>query len=170
MAETGALRPDARVELLGGEITEMSPIGPFHGGVVNRLTRLFNESSKRRWFVSSQNPLHLDDYSEPQPDVMLLQPAAGDYTRGHPRPEDVFLLIEVADSTLEADHADKLPAYGRAGVIEVWIVNLNDSTIEVYRGPHFTGYTTKTIIGPGQSIAPLAFPDATTDATELLKR
>lgn len=170
MAETGVLHPDARVELLNGEIIDMSPIGPFHGGVVGRLTRVFNKLSQGRWLVWPQNPLHLDDYSEPQPDVMLLKPAPGDYTRQHPRPDDVFLLIEVADSTLETDRAEKLPAYGRAGVAEVWIVNLNDTTIEIYREPHFTGYASKTVVGPGQSLAPLAFRDATVDVTELLKR
>jgi Uma2 family endonuclease len=170
MGETGVLPPDARVELLAGEIIDMSPIGPFHGGAVGLLTQWFNELSRRRWLVWPQNPLHLDDYSEPQPDVMLLKPAPGNYTRQHPRPEDVFLLIEVADSTLETDRTEKLPAYGRAGVTEVWIVNLNNSTIEIYREPHFTGYARKTIVGPGQSAAPLAFPDAILDVTELFKR
>ena len=170
MAETGVLRPDARVELLNGEIIDMSPIGPFHGGVVSRLTRMFNQSARGRWLVWPQNPLHLDDYSEPQPDVLLLKPASGDYTRHHPRPDDVLLLIEVADSTLEQDRSEKLPAYGRAGVTEVWIVNLNATTIEIYREPHFTGYASKTMVGPGQSAASQAFPDVTVDVTELLKR
>jgi Uma2 family endonuclease len=170
MAETGVLRPDARVELLNGEIIDMSPIGPFHGGVVSRLTRLFNEMSQGRWLVWPQNPLQLDDYSEPQPDVMLLKPVPGEYTRQHPRPDDVLLLIEVADSTLETDRAEKLPAYGRAGVAEVWIVNLDEPTIEIYREPHFTGYASKIVVGPGQSAAPLAFPDAIVDVMQLLKR
>src|SRR5208283_2324612 len=101
MAETGVLRPDARVELLNGEIIDMSPIGPFHGGLVNRLVRIFNKNSKGRWLVSAQNPLRLDDHSEPEPDVMLLKPAPDDYTSRHPQPDDVFLLIEVSDTTLD---------------------------------------------------------------------
>ena len=140
MAETGVLRPDARVELFDGRIIDMSPIGPMHGGLVGRLTRLFNKLSKDRWLVWPQNPLNLDDHSEPEPDVMLLKPSADDYTRRHPQPDDVFLLIEVSDSTLEYDRDEKLPAYGRAGVAEVWIVNLQEATIEIYREPHFTGY------------------------------
>jgi len=170
MAETGVLRSDARVELLDGRIIDMSPIGPFHGGLVNRLSRLFNRLSNGRWLVSAQNPLRVDDHSEPEPDVMLLQPTADDYTSRHPQPKDVFLLIEVADSTLEYDREEKLPVYGRAGIAEVWIVNLQDATIEVYREPHFTGYGNKTLLRAGDQAKPLAFPDAAVDVAELLKR
>ncbi len=170
MAETGVLRPDARVELLNGEIIDMSPIGAFHGGLVKRLSRFFNLNAKGRWTVSTQDPLRLDDHSEPEPDVMLLKPAPDDYTNRHPQPEDVFLLIEVSDSTLDYDRDEKLPAYGRAGVTEVWIVNLNDASIEVHREPHFTGYGSKTILRAGDRATPLAFPDAVVDVAELLKR
>ena len=170
MAETGVLRPDARLEPLNGEIIDMSPIGPFHGGLVNRLIRIFTKNSKNRWMVSAQNPLRLGDHSEPEPDVMLLKAASDDYTSRHPQPDDVFLLIEVSDATLDYDHAEKLPAYGRAGVAEVWIVNLIETTIEVYREPHFTGYGSKTILRAGNTVAPLAFPDAAVDVAELLKK
>ena len=127
MAETGVLRPDARVELFDGRIIDMSPIGPMHGGLVGRLTRLFNKLSKDRWLVWPQNPLNLDDHSEPEPDVMLLKPSADDYTRRHPQPDEVFLPVEISDASLEYDRDEKLPAYGRAGILEVWIVNLRDS-------------------------------------------
>lgn len=170
MAETGVLRPDARVELLDGKIIDMSPIGPFHGGLVGRLTRLFNKLSKDRWLVWPQNPLRLGDHSEPEPDVMLLKQAADDYTNRHPQPEDVFLLIEVSDTTLEYDREEKLPAYGRAGVAEVWIVNLNELAVEIYREPNFTGYGAKTVLRPGDQAKPQAFPDVSVDLAELLKR
>jgi Uma2 family endonuclease len=170
MAETGVLKPDARVELINGEIIDMSPIGPFHGGLVKRLSRLFNLKANGRWMVSTQDPVRLDDHSEPEPDVMLLQPSADDYTNRHPEPKDVFLLIEVADSTLEYDREEKLPAYGRVGIAEVWIVNLQDATIEVYREPHFTGYGSKTLFRSGAQAKPLAFPDVVVDVAELLKR
>src|SRR5437764_2773685 len=110
MAETGVFKPDARVELLDGKIIDMSPIGPFHGGSLKRLTRLFTELSKGRWLVSVQDPVHLDDFSEPQPDLMLLKNRKDDYTKSHPVPEDVFLLIEVSDSSLVFDREEKLPA------------------------------------------------------------
>lgn len=169
MAETGVLRPDARVELLDGQIDDMSPIGPLHGGVVNRLTRLLNKLSNGRWLVSVQNPVHLSDHSEPQPDLMLLKPAAHDYTTSHPGPEDVLLLIEVADASLDYDREQKLPAYGRSGIAEVWIVNLPERTIEVYREPHFTGYGSRSRCRDGELVRSQACPDVALDIAELLR-
>ena len=170
MAETGVLRPDARVELLDGRIIDMSPIGPFHGGVTTYLTELFVAAAKGRWQTRVQNSLRLDDHSEPQPDLILVKPTPDFYRRRHPQSADVFLLIEVSDSTLEADQENKLPAYGRAGVPEVWIVNLNELTVEIYREPHFAGYGSKTVLHAGDQAAPLAFPDAVLDVGELLQR
>ena len=170
MAETGVLRPDSRVELLNGQIIDMSPIGPFHGGLVNRLIRLFSKLSNGRWIESAQNPLRMDDHAEPEPDFMLLKPSPDDYTSRHPEPEDVFLLIEVSDASLDYDREEKLPAYGRAGILEVWIVNLRDQTLEINREPHFTGYGSKAILRAGDKTNPQAFPDATVSVTELLKR
>ena len=170
MAETGVLRPDARVELLNGEIIDMSPIGPFHGGLVNRLIRIYGKLSNGRWQASAQNPLRLDDHSEPEPDFMLLKPSPDDYTSRHPQPDEVFLLVEVADASLDYDLEEKLPAYGHAGVADVWIVNLRDQSLEVYREPHFTGYGSKTVVRAGDTVAPLAFPDAAVDVAELLKK
>ena len=170
MAETGVLRPDARVELLNGEIIDMSPIGPFHGGVVKRLIDLFTQKARERWLVCAQDPVRLDDHSEPEPDLMLLKRAADFYTSRHPKPEDVRLLIEVSDTTLELDRAEKLPAYGRSGIAEVWIVNLTEQTIEVYREPHFTGYASKTVLRAASQATPQAFPDIAVDVAELLKR
>lgn len=169
MAESGVLRPDARVELLDGQVIDISPIGPYHGGVVNRLIRFLAKSSGGRWLVAAQNPMRLDEYSEPEPDLILLKPIADDYTKRHPQPEDVYLLIEVSDATLDMDRAVKLPAYGRAGIAEVWILNLTELTIEVYREPHFTGYGAKTILRAGDQARPLAFPEVAVDVSELLK-
>mgnify|MGYP001548248988 CR=1 FL=1 len=170
MAETGVLRPDARVELLEGRIIDMSPIGPFHGGITKYLSRIFFAAAKGRWITQVQDPVHLDDYSEPEPDIALLKPDSNFYRRRHPQPEDVFLLIEISDSTLETDQEEKIPAYGRAGIPEVWIVNLNELTVEVYREPNFTGYGSKTILPTGSQAAPNAFPDVIIDVAELLKR
>jgi len=169
MAESGVLRPDARVELLDGQIIDMAPIGPAHGGSVNRLIRLFSELGDGRWLVSAQNPVHLDRHSEPQPDLTLLKPAPDDYTTRHPGPEDVLLLIEVSDTSLAYDRLEKLPAYGREGIAEVWIVNLPEQTIEVYREPHFAGYGKTAVLRAGDKACPMAFPDAAVDVAELLK-
>lgn len=170
MTESGVLGPDARVELLNGQIIDMSPIGPFHAGLVKRLSRIFNLEAKGRWIVSTQDPVRLDDHSEPVPDLMLLNPASDDYTSRHPQPEDVFLLIEVSDTTLDYDREEKLPAYGSAGISELWIVNLKDETIEVHRDPHFMGYGLKTVLRMGDKVNPQAFPDVLLDLAELLKR
>src|ERR1041385_5990848 len=170
MAETGVLKHDARVELLDGEIIDMSPIGPFHGGVTDYLNEVFTAASQNRWRTRIQNALRLDSHSEPQPDVVLAKPSPDLYRRRHPRPEDVYLLIEISDTTLETDQNEKLPAYGRAGIPEVWIVNLADLTVEVYREPHFTGYGSKSILRAGDQAAPQAFPDVKVDVAELLKR
>jgi Uma2 family endonuclease len=169
MAENGALRPDAKVELLDGNIIDMSPIGPLHGGLVKRLNRFFNLKADGRWIVSAQDPVRLDDYSEPEPDVMLLKPEPDDYTSRHPQADDVFLLVEVSEASLEYDREDKLPAYGRAGVAEVWIVNLRDMTLEIHREPRFTGYGSKAVLRAGDTIRPLAFPDVIVDVGDLLR-
>jgi Uma2 family endonuclease len=170
MAETGVLRSDARVELLDGQITDMSPIGPFHGGVTKFLTEFFVVVAKGRWTISVQDPVRLDDHSEPEPDLMLLKPAADFYRNRHPLPDDVFLLVEIADTSLARDQEEKLPAYARAGIAEVWIVDLNEQTIEIYRQPHFAGYGEKAILREGDKASPQSFPDAVVDVAELLKR
>jgi len=170
MAETGVLKRDARVELLNGEIIDMSPIGPFQGGVVNYLNDVFTAACKGRWRTTVQNPVRLDDHSEPQPDLMLAKPAPDFYRKRHPQPADVFLLVEISDTSLTTDREDKIPAYGRAGISEVWIVSLADLIVEVYREPHFSGYGTKTILRAGDQAKPQAFPDVAVDVAELLKR
>jgi Uma2 family endonuclease len=170
MAETGVLPPNARVELLDGQIIDMPPIGPSHGGTTKRLTHIFTPPARGRWIVAVQDPVHLDAHSEPQPDVMLLRPAADFYTDRHPGPADVLLLIEVADTSLSYDRGEKLPAYGRAGIREVWIVNLPERRLEVYRDPHTAGYGSSTVLCAGDKASPLAFPDLTVDIAELLKQ
>jgi len=170
MAETGVLRPDARVELLDGEINDRSPIGPFHGSVTRFLIEFFTDASKRRWMTDAQNPVRLDDHFEPQPDLVLLEPSGDYYRKRHPQPKDVFLLVEISDTSLERDKEEKLPAYGRSGIAEVWIVDLNEQTIEVYRQPNFAGYGSKTILSAGDKASPQVFPDVALDVGELLKR
>jgi len=170
LVEVGILASKDRVELIDGAIHDMSPIGPLHGGVVNRLIRFFGNKAKNRWIISAQNPVGLDKFSEPQPDVVLLKPAPDDYVSHHPAPDDVYLLIEVSDSTLDFDRGKKLRLYARAGISEFWIVNLQDSTVEVYREPHFTGYENRAVFKAGEKVFPAAFPDAVLDVAELLRK
>jgi hypothetical protein len=169
MAETGIIHPEARVELLDGEIIDMSPIGPFHGGVTKWLLSFFVQHAKGRWIVSVQDPVHLDDHSEPEPDLVLLKPRPGGYKDRHPIPSDIFLLIEVADSSLTYDRGRKLKAYARAGIPEVWIANLSDVVLEVYRDPKPGEYGSLKTLRPGEKASPLAFPDVQADIAEMLK-
>jgi Uma2 family endonuclease len=170
MAETGILPPDARVELLDGQVIDKSRITPPHGGVSKFLIHFFSSAVGHRSIISVQNPVRLDDYWEPEPDLMLLKPVKDFYKTAHPPAEDALLILEISDTTLEKDQEIKLPAYARAGVSEVWIENLNEQTIEVYRQPHFSGDGSRVILSAGDKASPQAFPDVSLDVAELLKR
>jgi Uma2 family endonuclease len=132
MGEAGVFPPDARLELLEGEIYEMSPIGSPHAACVDALALLLNEAAKRRFIVRVQSPIRLNDFSEPQPDVTLLRWRDDFYRKALPTPADVLLVVEVADTTLETDRKVKIPLYARAGIPEAWIVNILDERIEIY--------------------------------------
>lgn len=166
MEEAGVFKPNERVELIEGEIIPMLPIGPFHSDTVDELIELFSSKSKGRWRVRGQHAVEIDDESLPQPDVTLVKRRR--YGKAHPRPEDVYLLVEVAESSLRFDRKRKLPLYAKAGIPEYWIINLKDRTVEVHREPNFTGYGTKMILESGQSASPSAFPDTKISVAELL--
>ena len=168
MAEVGILTEDDRVELLDGEIVEMTPIGSDHAGHVKRLTALFTSRLGDRVIVSVQDPIRLSRHSEPQPDVALLRRRADFYSRAHPRPEDVLLLIEVADASVETDRRIKMPLYARAGLQEVWLVDLTTERVEVYREPTVEGYREMRALARGQGLAPQAFPDLALGVNDLL--
>lgn len=169
MAEAGAFAPDARVELLDGQIFDMLPIGPFHANSVRRFVNFFAQLSRGRWLVDVQNPVRLDNRSEPQPDFVLLRPLDEEYALRHPTPDDVYLLVEVADSSVRYDRGQKLVAYAKAGIKEYWIVNLVDRVVEVYRSPDSAGvYGLTTKKHNADLIAPEAFPDAAVSVAELL--
>lgn len=152
MGETGILTEDDRVELVEGEIIEMSPIGKRHAACVGRLTNLFGRLLAERTIVWVQNPIVLNDYSEPQPDVALLRRRDDFYERSLPTPDDVLLVIEVADTTIEYDRQIKIPLYARAGIAEVWIVNLVDEQIEVYAEHVNDAYQSKREFKRGETI------------------
>jgi len=140
MAETGILSENDRVELIEGEIIEMSPIGKSHAACVDRFTRLLSRLDNKV-ILRVQGPIQLDDYSEPQPDLTLLRHRDDFYAGSLPRPADVLLVIEVADSTLDYDRFMKLPAYARAGIPEAWLANLPADRIEMYAEPVDGAYT-----------------------------
>lgn len=141
MGETGVLAPDARVELIQGEIIDMAPIGTRHAATVKRLSALLSKASAGRAIVSVQDPIRLDDASEPQPDLALVKPRADYYAHGHPTAADVLLIIEVADTSGAYDRHVKAPLYARHGVPEVWIVDLDERVVRFLRSPDGDRYT-----------------------------
>ena len=168
MAEVGILTPQDRVELIEGEIVEMSPIGTRHAMTVNRASMIFARGVGDRAVVAIQNPAHIDNYNEPQPEVVLIRPREGFYGTAHPAPEDVLLLIEVSETSLRFDRNVKLPIYARSGVREVWIVDLNNAVVHMFRNPSERNYSDATIKGRGKSISLEAFPDFSVRVDELL--
>ena len=159
MAEVGLLKPDERVELIDGEIVKMTPIGPRHSGHVEQLADVFSRALGSTVHIRVQNPVRLGDRAEPEPDVMVLRRSSDFYKSRHPTPADVYLLVEVADSSLVYDRQTKVPLYARHGVPEVWLVNLVEGHIAVYRDPAADGYRSIRIVRPGEELAPLAFPE-----------
>jgi hypothetical protein len=159
MAEAGILTENDRVELIDGEIVEMVPIGHNHAGGVNRFNRLFSLCFADAAIVSVQNPVRLGEYSEPEPDLALLRPRADFYASAHPTPADVLLLVEIADTSLDFDRGVKAPLYARAGIPEVWLVDLGGETVAVYREPSPEGYRATRVLRAGERVATLAFPE-----------
>ncbi len=167
LGETGILDENDRVELLDGEIILMAPIGKHHANSVrrlnNRLSKLFGDLC----LVDCQNAMILDDFSEPQPDIMLLRPEV-EQTGELPRPEDILLLVEVADSTLRFDATTKLRAFARAGLAEYWIVNLAERAVDVYRQPVGESYAEHFRRERTETLAPAAFPERAIAVAEIL--
>lgn len=152
MIEAGVFPPGYRAELIEGEIIEMSPIGPPHAACVGRLTQKFSLLLQREAIVWVQNPIRLSDYSEPEPDVTVLKPREDFYSKSLPTPADVLLLVEVSETTLDYDRKRKLPLYARAGVPEVWIVNLAEGRVETFADPSGDAYRTTAVAGRGEEL------------------
>ena len=167
LIEVNILTENERVELLAGEIVKMSPIGMRHAGCVIRLTHIFSRIGSERAMISVQNPILLDELSEPEPDVAILRPRPDFYTNAHPTPDDVLLLIEVADTSIEYERNVKIPLYAQAGIVEVWLIDLNENQVEVYRQPGNEGYQIVKQTGQDQSIVPITLPDFLIDVGEL---
>ncbi|HEY0799021.1 MAG TPA: Uma2 family endonuclease [Candidatus Baltobacteraceae bacterium] len=168
MVACGILTSDDRVELLAGEIIEMSPIGSRHAACVKRLNRLFSRAVADRAIVGARDPVALPPHSEPEPDLTLLRPREDFYAQSHPRPGDVLLLVEVAESSLEFDRTIKLPLYAAAGIPEMWVVDLTARTIEVCARPADGAYVERRLVGADGVIALTAFPDIRLRAVDIL--
>jgi len=167
MAEVGILKPIDRVELIRGEIVEMSPIGRRHVAFVNNLTQLLVMRLAGRAIVSVQNPVALADDTEPQPDLAVLRQRPLPYKEAEPATEDVLLLIEVAESSLAYDRSTKLRLYAEAGIAEYWLADTIAESVEVYRDLGVGGYRDTSLLTGAATVTLLAFPDVSLAVTEI---
>jgi len=165
MARVGILKSDERVELLDGEIVRMNPIGSAHAWCVTRLTGIFAPLTGQI-VVWVQNPLRLDAFAEPEPDIVIVR---HDSPRDrHPGPAETLLVIEVSDSSIGADRGRKRRMYARAGIADYWIVDLNADRLEVYRNPSSGRYRSASLYRRGDTLAPLFAPEHAVDVSEIL--
>ncbi len=168
MAETGILGPEDRVELIDGEIIQMSPIGYRHVTCVNLITDLFTSLFRGRAIVSVKNPLRLSNYTEPEPDIVLLKFQPDFYRDRRFTAADVLLVIEVSDTSLRYDRDTKLSRYATACVPETWIVNLEDDELLIYRDPAANAYTSSLTFRRGDILSVAAFPEITFKVDNIL--
>jgi len=153
MVEMGIIQEQERVELIHGEIINMSPINSRHAGIINKLNELLVRRLHGKAIVSIQNPLRLDEYNQPEPDVVVSTFRENHYMDQHPGKDDVLLIIEVADTSLGYDREVKAALYASAGIPEYWIINLKVNMIEVYRNPRHNYYTSKHLYEKGDIIS-----------------
>ncbi|HEY3137418.1 MAG TPA: Uma2 family endonuclease [Blastocatellia bacterium] len=168
MAQAGILSEDDRVELIEGEVFEMSPIGKHHAARVDRLNAALNRKFQDKAIVRVQGPIRLDDFSEPQPDIALLRPRDDFYSNSHPTPADVLLIIEVADTSAEYDRSLKLPLYARAGIPETWLMVLPKDTIEVHSHPVHDKYQKVQRLRRGKTLVSPTVPGLSFKVDQLL--
>ncbi len=152
IGETGMLKPDERLELINGEIYTMCPIGSKHAGVVDQLTEILVPALVKQAIVRIQNPVRINQWNEPEPDISILNRRKGRYLSEHPSPADILAVIEVSDTTYEFDKNVKLPMYAGCGIPVYWIVNLDKNNIEVYSNPRRDQYDVRTLYHPGDKI------------------
>lgn len=169
MGEVGILKPTDRVELIRGEIVEMSPAGRRHRAFVDNLNSVWAPRLAGRAIVSVQNPVVLSEDTEPQPDLQILRRRpATPYKEREAFAEDILLLIEVAETSLRYDRSTKLRLYAEAGIAEYWIVDCAAEAVEIHRSPHVEGYRdVLRVTDAGATISSQAFPDVTLTLAEI---
>jgi len=167
MGEVGILHEDARVELIDGELIDRAPIGSRHAGTVLQLSRVLIFAVGGRAYVSTQNPVLLGEHSEPQPDIALLRPRDDFYKSTHPRPDDVLLIVEVADASLRYDREIKIPLYARHGIPEVWLVDVENAQFSIFLTPGGQGYQDIRLRASLTAVAPSLLPDIFLDLSGL---
>ena len=168
LGEIGFFHPEERVELIEGNIIKMSAKGTAHTSALGRADRLFQDLFNNLAWVRVQDPIALDDNSEPEPDITLVIIDPLDYATHHPTPSEIYLIIEVADSSLTYDREVKAKIYARSGIADYWVLNVNDRQLHVFREPAENGYQSELILGENGSISPLHFPAVNIAIPEML--
>ena len=169
MVQAGILAPDERVELIEGQLYEMAAKGTAHSAAVTRIERALSQKLRSRALLRFQDLVRLSDFSEPEPDVAVVQVDPLDYEDHHPTPAEIFWLIEVSDTTLKRDRELKAPMYARSRVLEYWVLDVHRRHLHVFRTPKATGYETERVLEDGDRIAPLAFPDCLVAVSDFLR-
>ncbi|MBD2252205.1 Uma2 family endonuclease [Nostoc parmelioides] len=159
MAEAGIFGADERVELLEGKIIWMIAKGTAHRSATTRTDRLLQNSLKDLALICVQDPVKLNDRSEPEPDIAVVKIDPLDYADHHPTPSEVYLIIEVADSSLQLDCVTKSQAYSQAGITDYWVLDVINRQLHVFRQPTPQGYESKVVLAEDATITPLEFPD-----------
>lgn len=168
MGEVGIFSHDERLELVDGEVLKMPSINPRHAAAVDRASHTLALALGNTVIVRVQSPVHLNRFSEPRPDVVLLHPREDFYAAAHPAPADILLAIEIADSSLRYDREHKAPLYARAGIVEYWLVNLNDQSVTRYTKPSDGVYVDSVILQRGQTLTPELLPGLSVPVDDLL--
>ena len=168
MVEAGILTEDDKVELIAGEIVKMAPMGLPHAVCLRRLDRIFNKLLYSQVIIDTQIPINLSDDSEPEPDLVLLRLRDDFYAEKHPQPEDIFLLVEVADSTIKYDREIKIPLYAENGISEAWLIDINQQLIEVYRQAEGNSYQNVQQFFRGDSLTIEAFDEINLTVDQIL--
>ncbi|MBW4563824.1 MAG: Uma2 family endonuclease [Mojavia pulchra JT2-VF2] len=169
MAEAGIFHPEERVELIAGQIIRMAAKGTAHESAITRTERLLRNRLGDRVLLRFQSPVQLNDYSEPEPDVAVVIPDSLDYDDHHPTPSEIFLIIEVADTSLKYDREVKASIYAKSGILDYWVLDVNGRKLHVYRLPSQEGYQSETIIAEDVQISPSAFPECIITVREMLR-
>ena len=166
MGKFGILKEGARIELLDGDLIEMSPSSPEHSFAVSGLHTYFAQKLAGRVYITSQNPIVVSDVNVPQPDIVIAK-WSKDYANRHPGLADIELIVEVASTSLAYDRGAKRSLYAQHGVVEYWILNLNDGIVERYLYPKDGQYTRFEKLDMASSLSPMAFPDVAVDLKEV---
>ncbi|MEG4505105.1 Uma2 family endonuclease [Microcoleus sp. F6_B4] len=168
LGEMGFFHPEERVELIEGNIIKMSAKGTAHTSATRRTASVLHNLLGNQAAVYTQDPIALDDSSEPEPDIALVIIDPLDYATHHPTPSEIYLIIEVADSSLAYDREVKAKIYARSGIADYWVLNVNERQLHVFLEPAENGYCSEVILGESAIVSPLQFPTVNIPIQQML--